>query len=120
MDIEASARKHDDSDSDMLHALRHHWQGFATDDADVGAELDRQFPGREVQKAQTLKGLRDGWDAVQAAWETTVTNTPPALVDAHVENEWSLSQTLRHLVLATDAWLHGAITGRSSRSTRSA
>jgi hypothetical protein len=77
----------------------------------VEAELNRQFPGRELQKAQTPEGLRDGWVAVQAAWDTTVTNTPPELVDAHVENEWSLSQTLRHLVLATDAWLGGGIMG---------
>ena len=75
----------------------------------VDAELNRQFPGRELQKAQTPKGLRDGWVAVQAAWETTVTNTPPELVDAHVDDEWSLAQTLRHLVLATDAWLRGGI-----------
>ena len=75
----------------------------------VDAELNRQFPGRELQKAQTPEGLRDGWVAVQAAWETTVTNTPPELVGAHVEDEWSLAQTLRHLVLATDAWLRGGI-----------
>ena len=78
----------------------------------VEAELNRQFPGRELQKAQTPEGLRDGWVAVQAAWETTVTNTPPELVDAHVEDEWSLAQTLRHLVLATDAWLGAAILQR--------
>ena len=77
----------------------------------VDAELTRQFPGRELQKAQTPEGLRDGWVAVQAAWGTTVTNTPRELVDAHVEDEWSLAQTLRHLVLATDAWLRGGITG---------
>ena len=75
----------------------------------VDAELNRQFPGRELQKAQTPEGLRDGWVAVQTAWETTVTNTPAELVDAHVEDEWSLAQTLRHLVLATDAWLRGGI-----------
>jgi hypothetical protein len=77
----------------------------------VDAELNRQFPGRELQKAQTPEGLRDGWAAVQAAWETTVSNTPRELVDAHVDDEWSLSQTLRHLVLATDAWLRGGIMG---------
>ncbi len=32
MDIEASARKHGVSDDDMLHALRHHWRAFETDD----------------------------------------------------------------------------------------
>ena len=75
----------------------------------VDAELNRQFPGRDLQKAQTPGGLRDGWVAVQAAWATTVANTPPELVDQHVKDEWSLAQTLRHLVLATDAWLRGGI-----------
>jgi hypothetical protein len=75
----------------------------------VEAELNRQFPGRELQKAQTPDGLREGWVAVQSAWQETVASTPPELVDAHVEDEWSLAQTLRHLVLATDAWLRGGI-----------
>jgi hypothetical protein len=77
----------------------------------VDAELDRQFPGRELQRAKTPEGLREGWVAVQAAWQTTVAATPPDLVDAHVEDEWSLAETLRHLVLATDAWLRGGILG---------
>jgi hypothetical protein len=75
----------------------------------VDAELNRRFPGRELQDAQTPEGLREAWVAVQAAWRETVADTPPDLVDAHVEDEWSLAQTLRHLVLATDAWLRGAI-----------
>ena len=75
----------------------------------VDAELNRQFPGRELQKSQTPEGLREGWVAVQAAWATTVADTPRELVDAHVEDEWSLAQTLRHLVLATDAWLRRGI-----------
>jgi hypothetical protein len=75
----------------------------------VDAELNRRFPGRELQKAQTPDGLREGWAAVQAAWASTVADTPPELVDAHVEDEWSLAQTLRHLVLATDTWLRGGI-----------
>lgn len=75
----------------------------------VEAELNRQFPGRELQKAQTPEGLREAWLAVQAAWQTTVAGTPLEMVDAHVEDEWSLAQTLRHLILATDCWLRGAI-----------
>ena len=47
--------------------------------------------------------------AVQDAWEATVSNTPADLVDAHIDDEWSLAQTLRHLVLATDAWLRGGV-----------
>lgn len=75
----------------------------------VEAELDRRFPGRELQRAQTPEGLREAWVAAQAAWATTVADTPRELVDARVDDEWSLSQTLRHLVLATDAWLRGGI-----------
>ncbi|MCF6379386.1 DinB family protein [Nocardioides KLBMP 9356] len=71
----------------------------------VDAELNRRFPGRELQKAESPEGLREGWDAVRAAWRETVDGTPRELWDAHVDDEWSLVQTLRHLVLATDAWL---------------
>lgn len=78
----------------------------------VDAELNRQFPGRELQKAETPEGLREAWVAVQSAWQDTVASTPPDLVDAQVDNEWSLAQTLRHLVLATDAWLGGGILRR--------
>lgn len=35
MDIEASARKHGVADEDMLHAVRHHWRAFETDDPAV-------------------------------------------------------------------------------------
>lgn len=75
----------------------------------VEAELNRQFPGRELQNAKTLEGLREGWEVVQAAWRETVEGTPLQLVDAHVEDEWSLAQTLRHMVLVTDAWLRKSI-----------
>lgn len=77
----------------------------------VEAELDRRFPGRALQRSTTPEGLREGWVAVQAAWQETVADTPRELVDAHVEDEWSLAETLRHLVLATDAWLRGGILG---------
>lgn len=32
MDVEPSARKHGVPEHDMLHALRHHWRAFETDD----------------------------------------------------------------------------------------
>ena len=75
----------------------------------VEAELNRQLPGRELKDAQTPEEMREAWVAVQAAWRTTVEGTPAELVDTHVDDEWSLAQTMRHLVLATDAWLRGAI-----------
>ncbi|MCU1536664.1 MAG: DinB family protein [Humibacillus sp.] len=77
----------------------------------VEAELNRRFPGRELRDARTPDDLRRAWAAVQQAWQTTVSGTPPELVDAHVADEWSMAETLRHLVLATDAWLRGAVLG---------
>lgn len=35
MDIESSARKHGVSENDMLHALRHHWREYETDEPEV-------------------------------------------------------------------------------------
>jgi hypothetical protein len=35
VDIEAGARKHGVTDEDMVHALRHHWRAFETDDPAV-------------------------------------------------------------------------------------
>jgi hypothetical protein len=35
VDIEASARKHGVTDNDMIHALRHHWRAFETDNPTV-------------------------------------------------------------------------------------
>ncbi|MCL1587063.1 MAG: hypothetical protein M3092_01495 [Actinomycetia bacterium] len=35
VDIEASARKHGVPSEDMLHAIRHHWRAFETDDPSV-------------------------------------------------------------------------------------
>ena len=35
MDIEASSRKHDVTDDDMTHALRHHRSAFETDNSAV-------------------------------------------------------------------------------------
>ena len=75
----------------------------------VDAELNRRFPGRELQSSQDPEGLRQSWEAVQEAWAQTVASTPCELRDTNVDGEWSLSQTLRHLVLATDAWLGAGI-----------
>lgn len=75
----------------------------------VEAELDRRYPGRELRNAQTPEGLREAWVAVQGAWTEMMASTPPERADEHVPDEWSLAQTLRHLVLATDTWLRKAI-----------
>lgn len=78
----------------------------------VDAELNRRFPGRELRTAADPSGLRTAWDAVERAWAATLSRAsamPEGTFDASVDGEWSLTQTLRHLVMATDTWLGRAI-----------
>lgn len=77
----------------------------------VEAELDRRWPGRGLRRATTPDGLRGAWAALEGAWAAVVP-TAAGVEDVSVDGEWSFAQTLRHLVMATDAWLHGAVLGR--------
>ncbi len=76
------------------------------------AELNRRFPGRSERWAEDPDGLRRAWAAVEGAWAGTLARAeamPPGSVDVSVDGEWSLAQTLRHLVMATDTWLRRAV-----------
>jgi hypothetical protein len=78
----------------------------------VEAELNRRFPGRADRRATDPEGLRAAWAALERTWATTlerVAAMPAGTVDVSVDGEWSFAQTLRHLVLATDAWFRQAI-----------
>jgi DinB superfamily/Pentapeptide repeats (8 copies) len=80
----------------------------------VEAELNRRFPGRADRRAGDPDGLRAAWAALERTWAATlerVAAMPAGTVDVSVGGEWSFAQTLRHLVLATDAWLGRAILG---------
>ncbi len=74
----------------------------------VEAELNSRFPGR----AGDPDGLRAAWATLERTWAAMlerVAAMPAGTVDVSVGGEWSLAQTLRHLVLATDMWLRGAV-----------
>ena len=78
----------------------------------VEAELNRRFPGRAERRAGDPDGLRAAWAALERTWAATlerVAAMPAGTVDVSVGGEWSFAQTLRHLILATDAWLGRAI-----------
>jgi DinB superfamily/Pentapeptide repeats (8 copies) len=80
----------------------------------VEAELNRRFPGRAERRADDPEGLRAAWTTLQRTWGAAlarVASMPPGTVDLSVGGEWSFAQTLRHLVLATDAWLGRSILG---------
>jgi hypothetical protein len=78
----------------------------------VEAELNRRFPGRAARRAEDPDGLREAWLLLEVTWGATLARVaamPAGTVDVSVAGEWSFTQTLRHLVLATDLWLRQAI-----------
>lgn len=80
----------------------------------VDGQLNKRFPGRELRGADSPEGLRAAWEAVQRTWSATMERAaamPEGTVDTSVGGEWSLAQTLRHLVMATDVWLGRTILG---------
>jgi hypothetical protein len=82
----------------------------------VDAELNSRFPGRNLRDAQTPEGLSTAWAALEQTWQATLDRAltmPPGTLDASVADEWSFTQTLRHLVMATDTWLGRAILERT-------
>lgn len=82
----------------------------------VEAELDRRYPGRADRRAKHPDGLRSAWATLERTWAATldrVAAMPVGTVDVSIGGEWSFAQTLRHLVLATDAWLGRAVLDRA-------
>ena len=80
----------------------------------VEAELNRRYPGRADRRTSTPDGLRSAWASLELAWASALERAaalPAGMVDVSVDGEWSFAQTLRHLVMATDAWLRGPILG---------
>ncbi|MFN8167156.1 MAG: DinB family protein [Candidatus Nanopelagicales bacterium] len=78
----------------------------------VEAELDRRFPGRALRTARVAATLREAWAALETTWARLLERVdamPAGTVDECVDGEWTFAQTLRHLVLATDAWLGRSI-----------
>ena len=80
----------------------------------VEAELDRRYPGRAAMRPVDPAGFGQAWDTVERLWGQTVARArrlPPELLHESVDGEWSFTETLRHLVFATDAWIRRAILG---------
>lgn len=83
----------------------------------VDAELNRRYPVRAKMRPADPAGFREAWDILERLWDGTVERArrlPPGLLHESVGGEWSFTETLRHLVFATDAWVRRAILGDPS------
>lgn len=73
----------------------------------VEAELRRRQPARAFWNATDPKDLRTAWTALQRTWSRLyqrVADMPTGTSQTSVGDEWSFSQTLRHLLFVTDVW----------------
>jgi hypothetical protein len=83
----------------------------------ISAELDRRYPDRAKMRPADPAGFRDAWEILERLWAGTVErarSVPPELLHESVDGEWSFTETLRHLVFATDSWIRRAILGDPS------
>ena len=83
----------------------------------VNAELDRRDPDRARMRPTDPAGFREAWDIVERLWGSTIERSrglEARLLHQSVGGEWSLIETLRHLVFATDAWVRRTILGDPS------
>jgi DinB superfamily/Pentapeptide repeats (8 copies) len=83
----------------------------------VNAELNRRYPYRSKMRPADPAGFREAWDILERLWAETADRArrlPPELLHESVDGEWSFTETLRHLVFATDSWIRRAILGDPS------
>lgn len=80
----------------------------------VEAELDRREPERAKLAPSEPAGFAEAWDIIERAWAGTVESArrlPEAALHERVDDEWSFLETLRHLILCTDAWIGRMVLG---------
>jgi uncharacterized protein YjbI with pentapeptide repeats len=104
-----------------------HISGFAgqienliVNDVDVTAfvqgELDRRHPERlQLRAVRTADDHRAMWATIERLWSDTLADVqrlPESARDAKVDDEWSLVETLRHLIFAADVWVGRMVLGQ--------
>jgi hypothetical protein len=76
----------------------------------IEAELDRRHPERRLLRPTTADGAREAARVVTSLWAETVSDAHPYATRS-VYGEWTLTETLRHLVFVVDAWFGHALLG---------
>ena len=80
----------------------------------VEAELDRRHPVRLLIRSEEPGDLRKAWRQLGDDWATTierVRSMPEGSEHEGVDGEWSMVETLRHLVFVHDSWFRRCVLG---------
>lgn len=80
----------------------------------VEAELDRRHPVRLLLRSDAPDDLRTAWHQLSDDWAATVGRVrtmPDGSEHQGVGGEWSMVETLRHLVFVHDSWFRRCVLG---------
>lgn len=85
------------------------------DVTDYVNQRDRWYPLRNQLESVDGDGLRKAWGEISNRWEMLLASVDksPDLFSLTVNGEWSLIQTLRHLIFAMDKWFDLPILGKT-------
>jgi uncharacterized damage-inducible protein DinB len=86
----------------------------------VEAELDRRHPVRLLMRSEDPDDLAEAWRQLRDDWARTVERVrsmPEGSEHRRVDGEWSMVETLRHLVFVHDSWFRRCVLGRSEPFT---
>ena len=78
----------------------------------VEAELNRRMPERAQMSPTDVAGFRDAFATLDRLWAGTVEKAralPPEALHEQVDEEWSFTETLRHLGFAHACWVGGVV-----------
>jgi hypothetical protein len=84
----------------------------------IAAEMNRRYPERAKLKPQDVPGVRIAWAVCENLWSASKARAsalPEPLLHERVDDEWSFLETMRHLVMVTDAWIGVNVLGRSGQ-----
>jgi hypothetical protein len=86
----------------------------------VEAELDRRHPVRLLIRSDDPADLAEAWRQLRDDWTRTVERVrsmPEGSEHRSVDGEWSMVETLRHLVFVHDSWFRRCVLGRNEPFT---
>ena len=92
-------------------------QGLVVNGVDITDYVnrnDRWYPLRYQLSPNDAVGLRASWNQLEKEWSgllARVGAAAPSIAETSIDNEWSLLDTLRHLLFAMDKWFTWPILG---------
>ena len=74
---------------------------------------DRWFPLRTQLTPSTAEGVLAAWRSIEREWVTLCdrVRNEPSLAEVSIGGEWTLRQTMRHLIFAMDKWFSLPVLG---------